>query len=302
MVNASNGASSNEVAAEVAQSGERTEPVQFGRFGVLRRSKFLWPELAAALEHLGYGTVWVGGSPDGDLRHIEDLLDATSKVVVATGIVNIWKDGPQLVAASYHRVEARHPGRFVLGIGVGHPETIGATYRRPLEALAAYLDQLDAAGVPVRRRVLAALGPMFLRVAATRAVGALPYLVTAEHTRRARAIMGDAAFLAPEQKVILDNDPVHAREVARSEVQPSLRLVNYAKNLRSLGFADEDITGQVSDRLVDALVIHGDASSIVRGLHAHLDAGADHVAINLVTRDEDQIIAEFESLAAALFS
>jgi probable F420-dependent oxidoreductase len=279
-----------------------SESVEFGRFGILRRSRELWPELAATLERLGYGALWVGGSPDGDLRHVEDLLNATSTVAVATGIVNIWKDGPELVAASYHRIQARHPGRFVLGIGVGHPETVGDRYRRPYETLAEYLDQLDAAGVPVHGRMLAALGPRFLRMAAARARGALPYLVTPEHTRRARAIMGDRVFLAPEQKVVLDSDPARGKEVARSAVQPYLRLGNYTKNLRSLGFTDEDLVGQGTDRLVDALVIQGDASAVARGLHTHLDDGADHVAINLLTRHEDEISAEFKSLAAALFS
>ena len=153
-----------------------------GTFGAFRRFSALTPAFAAELERLGYGAIWVGGSPDGDLRVIEDYLDATTTIMVATGIVNIWKDAPELVAASFHRIEQRHPGRFLLGIGVGHPEATGARYTKPYDALVAYLDALDEAHVPVDRRVLAALGPRVLKLAAERTAGAHPYLVTPEHT------------------------------------------------------------------------------------------------------------------------
>src|SRR5450756_461820 len=133
---------------------------------------------AVTLERLGYGAIWIGGSPSGDLRLAEQLLDATTTLRVATGIVNIWKDAAEPVAASYHRIEARHPGRFLLGIGVGHPEAIGARYAKPYEALVGYLDELDAAQVPIGRRVLAALGPKMLKLSAERAAGAHPYVTT----------------------------------------------------------------------------------------------------------------------------
>jgi probable F420-dependent oxidoreductase len=257
--------------------------VELGRFGVFRRYTALSPELAATLERLGYGAIWVGASP-GDLRHIEELLDATSAIAVATGIVNIWANGPRDVAASYHRVEERHPGRFLLGIGAGHPEATGARYTKPYTALAGYLDELDAAGVPVQRRVLAALGPRVLQLSAERSAGAHPYLVTPEHTRRARGILGPGRLLAPEQKVVLETDPARARAIGRPTVEkPYLGLVNYTNNLRTLGFGDDDLADGGSDRLIDALVIGGDTAAVAAGLAAHLEAGADHVAVNLIT-------------------
>jgi probable F420-dependent oxidoreductase len=274
--------------------------VELGRFGVFRRYTALSPELAATLERLGYGAIWVGASP-GDLRHIEELLDATSAIAVATGIVNIWANGPRDVAASYHRVEERHPGRFLLGIGAGHPEATGARYAKPYTALAGYLDELDAAGVPVQRRVLAALGPRVLQLSAERSAGAHPYLVTPEHTRRARGILGPGRLLAPEQKVVLETDPARARAIGRPTVEkPYLGLVNYTNNLRTLGFGDDDLADGGSDRLIDALVIGGDTAAVAAGLAAHLEAGADHVAVNLITAPGDDPVAGFTALAAAL--
>ena len=273
---------------------------QFGRFGVFRRGAECSAELAVALERLGYGAIWVGGSPSGDLALIEELLDATTTITIATGIVNVWRDAPDTVAGSYHRIEHRHPGRFVLGIGVGHPESV-AGYAKPYDAMVAYLDALDAAHVPPDRRVLAALGPAMLRLAARRSAGAHPYLVTPEHTRRARAILGDGVLLAPEQRVVLESDPVRARAIGRPTVQrPYLGLVNYTRNLRTLGFDDADLDGGGSDRLIDALVVYGGPARIAAGLGAHLDAGADHVAINLLTAPGEDLVAGLASLAAAL--
>jgi probable F420-dependent oxidoreductase len=274
--------------------------VELGKFGVFRVSTAVSPELAATLERLGYGAIWIGVSP-GDLRQVEELLDATSTIAVATGIVNIWGNGPREVAASYHRVEERHPGRFLLGIGAGHPEAIGARYTKPYTALVGYLDELDAAGVPVQRRVLAALGPRVLKLAAERSAGAHPYLVTPEHTRRARGILGPGPLLAPEQKVVLETDPARARAIGRPAVEkPYLGLVNYTSNLRRLGFGDDDLAGGGSDRLIDALVVHGDTAAVAAGLAAHLEAGADHVAVNLIAAPGEDPVAGFTALAAAL--
>jgi probable F420-dependent oxidoreductase len=274
-----------------------------GTFGVFRRFSSLTPEFAAELERLGYGAIWVGGSPDGDLRVIEDYLDATATITVATGIVNIWKDAPEPVAASYHRVEQRHPGRFLLGIGVGHPEATGVRYAKPYDAMVAYLDALDEAHVPVDRRVLAALGPRVLKLAADRAAGAHPYLVTPEHTRRARGIVGPGVLLAPEQRVVIATDPETARAIGRPTVEkPYLSLSNYTRNLRSLGFTDEDLAGGGSDRLIDALVVYGDPAAVAAGLTRHIEAGANHVAANLITGPDEDALAGFATLAAALFS
>ena len=275
---------------------------ELGRIGVWRAATQLSPELAGTLERLGYGAIWVGGSPDGDLRLAEQLLDATTTLTVATGIVNIWKDQAGPVAASYHRIEARHPGRFLLGIGVGHPEATGARYAKPYEALVRYLEELDAAQVPIRRRVLAALGPKVLRLSGERAAGAHPYLTTPEHTRKAREILGSGVLLAPEQKVVLEIDPVRARSIGRPVVaNPYLGLVNYTNNLRSLGYTDADLADGGSDRLIDALVCHGDAGTVAAGATQHLNAGADHVAVQLLTSPGEDPVNGFTALARALF-
>ncbi|WP_127782391.1 LLM class F420-dependent oxidoreductase [Rhodococcus sp. X156] len=272
-----------------------------GRIGVWRPERQLTPELAATVESLGYGTLWIGGSPPAELQVAEDVLDATTTITVATGIVNIWTDGAQEVAKSYHRLEAKHPDRFLLGIGVGHPEAIGDRYAKPYTALVEYLDVLDAEGVPTNRRVLAALGPKVLRLSAARSRGAHPYLVTPEHTRRAREILGEGVLLAPEQKVVLETDPEAARAIGRPPVaNPYLGLVNYTNNLRTLGYTDADIADGGSDRLIDALAIHGDAETVARGLTAHLDAGADQAVLQLLTAEGQDPVPGYTALAEAL--
>jgi probable F420-dependent oxidoreductase len=259
--------------------------IELGRIGIWRHATGLNPELAAEVEALGYGAIWIGGSPDGDLRTAEQLLDATDHIAVATGIVNVWKDDAATVGASYHRVAARHPGRFLLGLGIGHPEAT-REYRQPYATLVSYLDELDDLGVPAEARVLAALGPKVLALAAQRTAGAHPYLVTADHTRQARQVLGAGPLLAPEQKVVLESDPERARAIGRPRVQkPYLGLSNYLASLRRLGWTDADLADGGSDRLIDALVLHGDAEAIGRGITAHLDAGADHVAIQVLGSD-----------------
>jgi len=271
-----------------------------GRFGVWRAGAQLSPDLAASLEQLGYGTLWVGGSPGADLRIVEELLDATTTLTLATGIVNMWQSGAREVAASFRRIEGRHPGRFLLGAGAGHREAT-SEYAKPYETLAAYVDALAADGVPVDSMVLAALGPKVLRLAAERTAGAHPYLVTPEHTRQARAILGTGKVLAPEQKVVLETDPERARAIGRPRVRnPYLGLVNYTSNLRRLGWTDEDLRDGGSDALIDALVAHGSAGDVAAQLSRHLDAGADHVAIQLLTGPDDDLLARYGQLAQAL--
>jgi probable F420-dependent oxidoreductase len=259
--------------------------IELGKVGIWRHASGLTPEVVAEVEALGYGTIWVGGSPPGDLTVVEHLLDTTRHIAVATGIVNVWQDDAATVGASYHRITARHPGRFLLGLGIGHPEAT-REYQRPYAALVSYLDKLDDLKVPVEGRVLAALGPRVLRLSAERAAGAHPYLVTPEHTRQARQILGDGPLLAPEQKLVLETDPVRARAIGRPKVQkPYLSLTNYLSNLRRLGWTDADLAGGGSDALIDALAVHGDAAAIARGVTAHLDAGADHVATQVLNPD-----------------
>ncbi len=273
---------------------------QLGRFGVWRGAWQTTPEIATGLEQLGYGALWLGGSPDGDLAIAESLLDATSTLIVGTSIVNIWKDAAPLVAESYARVQARHPERFVLGVGAGHPEAT-QQYANPYDALVAYIDQLVGHHVPSERVVLAALGPKVLQLAGDRTGGAIPYLVPPEHTRRAREILGPRPLLAPEHKVVVDADEERARKLGRRRVQnPYLGLVNYTSNLRRLGFTDADLADGGSDRLIDALVAHGSPDRVAAKLQAHLDAGADHVCIQLLTEAEADPMPGYQALAQAL--
>ncbi len=273
---------------------------QLGRFGVWRGAWQTTPEIATGLEQLGYGALWLGGSPDGDLAIAESLLDATSTLIVGTSIVNIWKDAAPLVAESYARVQARHPERFVLGVGAGHPEAT-QQYANPYDALVAYIDQLVGHHVPSERVVLAALGPKVLRLAGDRTGGAIPYLVPPEHTRRAREILGPRPLLAPEHKVVVDADEERARKLGRRRVQnPYLGLVNYTSNLRRLGFTDADLADGGSDRLIDALVAHGSPDRVAAKLQAHLDAGADHVCIQLLSEAEADPMPGYQALAQAL--
>ncbi|AFM15803.1 putative F420-dependent oxidoreductase, MSMEG_4141 family [Mycolicibacterium chubuense NBB4] len=267
-----------------------------GRFGSFGRG--VTPAQAAEIEALGYGAVWVGGSPPAALDWVEPLLDATTTLQVATGIVNIWTAAPGEVAESFHRIEAAHPGRFLLGIGVGHREA-HKEYRKPIDALTDYLDKLDEHGVPRQRRVIAALGPKVLQLSARRSAGAHPYLTTPEHTARARELIGPEAFLAPEHKVVLTTDPERAREVGREALAVYLGLANYVNNWKRLGFSDVDVTKPGSDRLVDAVVAYGTPDQIAARLTEHLEAGADHVPVQVLTRP-DKLVGALTELAGPL--
>jgi probable F420-dependent oxidoreductase len=259
-----------------------------GRFGSFGRG--VTPEQAKDIEALGYGSVWVGGSPPAELAWVEPILEATTTLQVATGIVNIWSDAAKPVADSFHRIDRAYPGRFLLGIGVGHPEAI-TEYRKPYDALVEYLDQLDEFGVPANRRVVAALGPQVLKLSARRSAGAHPYLTTPEHTAQARELMGPSAFLAPEHKAVLTTDPERARAVARKLLPVYFNLANYRNNWKRLGFSEEETTFPGSDRLIDALVAYGSPEAIAARLKEHLDAGADHVPVQVLTKDENLVSA-----------
>lgn len=285
--------------AEVTAQDSVATPA-FGRFGVWRAAYVTTPEMVAEMERLGYGAVWAGGSPPADLEIIENLIAGTENITVATGIVNIFSAPADEIARSYHRIESRHPGRFVLGIGVGHPEVPGMGAEKPYDALVRYLDVLDDAGVPKQRRVLAALGPKVLKLAAERSAGAHPYLTPPEHTRQAREVVGPDTLLAPEQKVVLSTDADAARSIGREAVEnPYLHLRNYRRNLERLGFPTAELDNGGSDRVIDALVAHGDAATVATRLTAHLDAGADHVAVQVLPMAGDPMPA-LRALAAAL--
>jgi probable F420-dependent oxidoreductase len=257
------------------------DKIELGRLGIWRPWSALDPELARDLEDFGYGAIWIGGSPRGDLKIAERLLAGTDRIVIATGIVNMWATPAAEAAASYHRLHDAYGGRFLLGVGIGHPEAT-QEYRSPYETIVRYLDDLDAADVPAAGRVLAALGPRVLRLAAERTAGAHPYFTTPEHTRQARETLGAGPLLVPEQKVVLDTDEERARATAREAAKMYLGLRNYVGNFKRLGFTDADVAGGGSDALIDALVAQGDAAALAARVREHLDAGADQVAVQVL--------------------
>jgi probable F420-dependent oxidoreductase len=263
-----------------------------GRFGSFGRG--VTPQQAKEIEALGYGAVWVGGSPPAELAWVEPILEATTTLQVATGIVNIWTAPAQAVAESFHRIDKAYPDRFLLGIGVGHREAI-SEYRKPYDALVDYLDQLDDYGVPANRRVVAALGPRVLKLSGERSAGAHPYLTTPEHTAQARELIGPTAFLAPEHKVVLTTPDKEgadkARAVGRRALDMYFNLANYRNSWKRLGFADDEVVRPGSDRLVDAVVAYGTHDAIAARLKEHLAAGADHVPVQVLTKDENLVPA-----------
>ncbi len=271
-----------------------------GRFGVFLATRSITPELAAAIESLGYGAVWIGGSPDAELAWVDPALAQTTSLQLATGIVNIWSAPAPAVADSFARIESAHPGRFLLGIGAGHREHT-EEYVKPYDALVGYLDELDAAMVPTSRRVLAALGPRVLRLAAERSAGAHPYLTTPEHTAKAREMLGNSVFLAPEHKVVLTTDTGKARAIGRETVDHYLGLSNYVNNWLRLGFTQDDVRRPGSDRLIDAVVAYGTPDAVAQRLNEHVEAGADHVAIQVLGGwDEETLLPALSELAGPL--
>lgn len=270
----------------------------FGRVGFWRRGTLMTPEMAAAAERLGYGALWLGGSPPADLGVVEPVLDATERITVATGIVNIWTAPAGEVAASFHRLEERHPGRFVLGVGVGHPEAQSA-YRTPYAAMVEYLDVLDAGGVPAQRIIISALGPRMLKLAAERSAGTHPYLTTPVHTRFARETAGDGVLIAPEQRFVPGEDQAAARSTGRAFLKRYLELSNYRRMLQTHGFTAADLDGGATDATVDALAPHGTAADLAAAVRGHLAAGADHVPVQILPTELDPIPV-LEALAREL--
>ena len=246
---------------------------------------------AEELDALGYSTLWAGtmpGSSAGDLALFEAILAATDRLVVATGILDVWSNPAAQVARSHGRLHERHPGRFLLGLGVSHAPLIdGATdqtYAKPLQRLATYLDELDVAtpAVPRDERILGVLGPRAVEMAGERSLGAHPYLVTPEHTAATRKVLGAGPILAPEQKVVITTDAEVGRRLGRRALAIYFALPNYTRNLLRLGFDEADFAAGGSDRLVDALVAWGDIDTVRRRVEEHLSAGADHVALQVL--------------------
>jgi len=235
-------------------------------------------EAARLVEELGYGTFWLGGSPR--LPSVRPLLEATDRLIVATGIVNVWQYEPADLAAEHAALTAEFPGRLLLGIGIGHPEAT-SDYTRPLTTMRRFFDGLDAAPrpVPVDERCAAALGPKMLDLAGERSLGTHPYFVPVEHSRVARERLGAGKLVAPELTCVVDTDAQRARAAARTFASRYLALRNYTGNLLNVGFTDADIADGGSDRLIDAVVPQGSAERIAAVAREHLDAGADHVCL-----------------------
>jgi len=241
-------------------------------------------EAAKLVEQLGYGAWWVGGSPR--VRDVRPVLEATSTLVAATGILNVWANDPAETAADVADLGTDFPGRFMLGIGIGHREAT-TEYHTPLATMRAFLDGLDASATPppADERCLAALAPKMLELAGERAAGTHTYFVPLEHTRAARQQLGPGKLIAVELACVVETDPVRAKAVARDYAKLYLGLRNYVQNLLRHGFSDDDVADGGSDRLIDALVPHGSAAEIAELVHAHLDAGADHVCLQPVGED-----------------
>jgi probable F420-dependent oxidoreductase len=268
-------------------------------------------EAAAELDELGYGALWF---PEFRGREVFAqaalLLSATRRIVVAPGIANIYARDPMAMAAGQRTLCEAFPGRLLVGIGVSHRLVVegirGHTYGSPLATMRAYLDAMDAAPYDPPReaqepRVLAALGPKMLDLSRDRAAGAHPYFVPVEHTQQARQLLGQGPLLAPEQAVVLERDPDRARGVARRHMALYLGLENYTNCLRRLGYCDDDLANGGSDRLVDAVVGWGSLNDIAARVQAHLDAGADHVCVQVLPSDPvDMPRREWRELAAAL--
>ena len=248
------------------------------RFGDKAQSS----EAAAELDELGYGALWIPGGVDaGAPADVERLLSATQRTTIATGILNIWMHKPEELAAWFAALPDSQKARTLLGLGVSHGPIIGEKWSKPLSVMRQFLDGLDAANMPGENLCLAALGPKMVALSGERTAGAHPYLVTPQHTAEARAILGPGKLLAPEQGVILEEDPAKAREVALAGLENYLRLPNYRNNWLRLGFTEQEIDA-VDDRLLHAIFAIGTVEEAADRVRAHLDAGADHVCVQIL--------------------
>jgi probable F420-dependent oxidoreductase len=262
--------------------------MDFGEYGAWTSFRAIGEEnagaAAAAAEAAGLGTFWLGGSPR--LAQVRPLLEGSEKLTIGTSIVNIWGYDPADLAREYTELEADFPGRVCVGIGVGHPEAT-SDYKRPLSALEGFLDGVDAAaaGVPVERRIVAALGPKMLAMSARRSLGTIPYFSSVDHTRAARAAVGADALVIPEVAYVLDEDVERARATARRYAKLYLGLRNYTNALLDHGFEQADIEGDGSDRLIDHVIPHETAEEVAALVRAHREAGADHVALQALGAD-----------------
>jgi len=264
-------------------------------------------EAISELEELDFGTLWIPESGTKAILGVaSELLEASTKIVIASGILNIWMHEPDEVLAAVRQFDRDHPERFLLGLGVSHAslvEPTGRQYTRPRSMMVDFLDALDAATPPIEpsERVLAALGPRMLELARDRALGAHPYCVPVQHTAFARETLGTGPVLAPELKAVLIEDATTAREVARAHLEHYLEMPNYTNNLLRFGFTEDDFGNGGSDRLVDSLVAWGSPEVVASRVRDHDAAGADHVCINVIASDTSKFpIDEWRAIAGAL--
>ncbi len=264
--------------------------------------------LATELESLGFSALWIPDVGGDVFTPLDNLLGATHTATIATGILNVWMHTPIEAAAGHARLTAEHGPRFLCGLGISHRPLIDrvtapGTFQKPLQTMSDYLDGLDAAPTPlaVEDRIIAALGPKMLELARRRTAGTHPYLVTPELTEAARAGIGPDGLVASEQGVVLETEPIKAREIARLHLKTYLGLPNYSNNWKRQGFTDDDIADGGSNRLVDALVVWGDEATIAARVQAQRDAGADHVCIQVLTEDPRAFpVDQWRALAPSL--
>jgi len=307
------------VTAEQAASRARSAAARLGRVGAWSFGLDGLPvaeavRVARAVEDLGFGSLWIaeGTASREALSHAAVLLSTTSRLVVGTGIASIWARDPTAMAAGARTLADAFPGRFILGVGVSHAGAVGRRGHeypaRPLRTMREYLDAMDSAPLsspapdPPVTRVLAALRPRMLELAAERADGVHSYFVPVAHTRRARAAIGPDALLVTEQAAVLDQCPDTARAVARTHTSHYLARENYRENLRSLGIPREELHGAGSDDVVDALVAWGDEAAMRARVQEHLQAGADHVVLQPLAASPSakEAIEHFSRLAAVV--
>ena len=270
--------------------------MQLGQIGIWNSRRKGSPGVVAELEALGYGALWLGGSPSVEQARV--YVEAGKTLPVITGILNVWQHDPADVAREHTKLVADHPDRFILGIGIGHPEAT-SDYTRPLKTMREFFDGLEAGGVPREEMVAAALGPKMLDLAAERSLGTHPYFTTPEHTAFARERVGEGVLVAPELTVVVETDVEVARAAAREFAATYLGLTNYTSNLLRFGFTEDDIANGGSDRLIDAVVPHGSPEAIAEAVRAHLDAGADHVCLQPVGHGPDPV-EDYRALAKVL--
>lgn len=265
-----------------------TTTPEFAPFGFFTHYATVDADLLRTVESLGFDTAWLGGSPPADLPWIDPLLSATERIRIVTAIVNIWSAPAQQAAQSWQRIQQAHPGRFILGIGAGHPEIDSGVAYKPYSGLVEYLDVLDQAGIPQEGRALAALAEKSLKLAAQRSALAHPYLTPPSHTRWARELLGPDAVIVPEQKVVLTTDADEARTLGRQALDLYLGLTNYLTILERFAGSTDDLVKPGSNKLVDTLIAYGTPEQIAARLQEHRDAGATQVAIQVLGDPADR--------------